>query len=140
MWFIYALLSAICAGGVAVVTKMCCKPGNIYVVTALRMLFMSLTIFGVTFLLKKYNSFTLSSLSSQDWISIITTGILGGLGALFYFMGINQGNVAGVVAIERLGIVFVIAFAYLFLGESVSLFKALGALLMVSGGYLIVYY
>lgn len=140
IWFIHALLSAICAGGVAVVTKMNCKPANIYMVTALRMLAMGLTIFAVTLLIRKYNGFTLSSLDMRHWISIAATGVLGGLGALFYFMALDCGNVAHVVAIERLGIIFVIVFAYLFLGESVSVLKALGGLLMVSGGYLIVYY
>ncbi|MCL4361477.1 EamA family transporter [Candidatus Dependentiae bacterium] len=140
MWLIYALLSALCAAAVAIMAKFSCKPVDIYMVTTIRAFIMAFTIMLVTLSLKRFGYFSLSALDLKDWLIIIATGIVGGLGWLFYFMALDCGNAAHVVAIDRLGIIFVLVLSFVFLGETLSLIKMLGGLIMIAGAYLIIYF
>lgn len=139
MWFIYALLSALCAATVAILSKFHTKLFNIYTVTTVRAFLMAFTILLVTVGLQRFSYLSLTNLDFKDSLIIFLTGVVGGLGWLFYFMALDCGYASNVVAIDRLGIIFVLIFSFVFLGESFSIVKALGGLLMMVGAYLIIY-
>ena len=137
MWLIYALLSAIFAAGVAISGKLGLRNVDSTLATTIRSMIMVIFLVIVSLSLKKFRGFTLTSLSNRDWLLIIAAGIFGALSWLFYFLALQYGRATPVVAIDRLSIVFVLVFAILFLGESLSWLTIAGALLMVGGAILV---
>lgn len=138
MWIIYAFLSAITASLVAIFGKLGLKNVDSTLATTIRAIIMALFLISVSLALKKFQGFSLSSLSSKDWLLIVLAGIAGALSWLFYFFALKIGPASQVAVIDRLSLVFVILLAALFLGESLTLKVVLGAILMVIGAILIV--
>jgi len=137
MWLLYALLSAIFAAGVAIVSKLGLKGLDSTLATTIRSIIMALFLLVVSLSLQKFRDFNLHSLSNRDWLLIVCAGIFGALSWLFYFFALKNGPATPVVAIDRLSLVFVFIMALLFLGESFSLKALVGVLLMVGGAILI---
>lgn len=137
MWLIYAFLSSITAALVAIFAKLGLKGIDSTLATTIRSIIMAVFLLLVSFFLKKFQGFSLSSLGSKDWILIVLAGIAGALSWLFYFLALKTGLATKVVAIDRLSLVFVIIFATIFLGEKLGWKSVLGALLMVAGAIII---
>lgn len=137
MWLLYAILSAVTAAAVAVFGKLGLKNLDPTLATTIRSIIMAGFLVIVSLFLKKFEGFTLASLSSKDWLLIALAGISGALSWLFYFIALKTGFATKVVAIDRLSIVFVIILAAVFLGESLGWKTALGGLLMVLGAILV---
>lgn len=137
MWIIYAFLSAITAALVAIFGKLGLKNVDSILATTIRSVIMALFLISVSLALKKFQGFSLSSLSSNDWVLIVLAGIAGALSWLFYFFALKIGLASQVAVIDRLSLVFVILLSALFLGESLTLKVILGMLLMVLGAILI---
>lgn len=137
MWLLYAFLSAIAAALVAIFAKLGLKGVDSTLATTIRSIIMAVFLFLVSFFLKKFQGFSLTSFSSNDWMFIILAGIAGALSWLFYFLALKTGLASKVVVIDRLSLVFVIIFAAVFLGEKLSWRVVLGALLMIAGAIII---
>lgn len=139
MWIIYALISALTAALVAIFAKMGLKGIDSTLATTVRSIIMAGFLVIVSFLFRKFDGFSLSTFSSKDWLLIILAGIAGAVSWLFYFLALKNGNASGVVAIDRLSIVFVVIFAAIFLSEGLGWQSVIGALLMFSGAVLIAF-
>lgn len=137
MWLFYAFLSAIFAAGVAIVGKLGLKTLDSTLATTIRSLVMAGFLLVVSFMMNKFKGFTLNSLSGKEWALIIAAGIFGALSWLFYFFALKNGPATGVVAIDRLSIVFVFILAAIFLGENFS-WRALGGVLLIALGAFLV--
>lgn len=137
MWALYALLSSIFAAGVAIVGKLGLKNLDSTLATTIRSVIMALFLVIVSVSLKKFRGFSLGSLTDRDLLFIIAAGIFGALSWLFYFFALKNGPATPVVAIDRLSIIFVLAMAAMFLGESLTFKSIVGALMMVGGAILI---
>lgn len=137
MWLLYAFLSAVTAALVAIFGKLGLKNVGATLGTTIRSLIMAAFLVLVSLFLRKFDGFSLPSLSGKDWLWIVLAGIAGALSWLFYFIALKSGMVAKVVAIDRLSIVLAVALAALVLGESFGWKTALGSLLMVGGAILI---
>ena len=137
MWLAYAFLSAIFAAAVAIFGKLGLKGLDTTLATTIRALIMAGLLFVVSLSLGKFNGFTFSALSSREWILIALSGVAGAASWLFYFFALKDGPVSPVAAIDRLSIVFVVALAALFLGETIGWKTALGSFLIVVGAILI---
>ncbi|KKW22313.1 MAG: hypothetical protein UY71_C0002G0005 [Parcubacteria group bacterium GW2011_GWB1_52_7] len=137
MWLLFAFLSAIAAAGVAIFAKLGLQTIDSTLATTVRSVIMAGFLVIVSFLLKKFDGFSLTSFSSREWILIALAGIAGALSWLFYFFALKQGFASRVAAIDRLSLVFVVVLAAVFLGETLGWKSALGALLMVAGALLI---
>ena len=137
MWLLFAFLSAIAAAGVAIFAKLGLQTIDSTLATTVRSVIMAGFLVIVSFLLKKFDGFSLPSFSSREWILIALAGIAGALSWLFYFFALKQGFASKVAAIDRLSLVFVVVPAGVFLGETLGWKSALGALLMVAGALLI---
>lgn len=137
MWLLFAFLSAIAAAGVAIFAKLGLQTIDSTLATTVRSVIMAGFLVIVSFLLKKFDGFSLTSFSSREWILIALAGIAGALSWLFYFFALKQGFASKVAAIDRLSLVFVVVLAAVFLGETLGWKSVLGALLMVAGALLI---
>ena len=137
MWVIYALFSALGAALVAIFAKLGLEEIDSTLATTIRSIIMALFLVLVSLLFHKFDGFTLGALTSRSWILIALAGIAGAMSWLFYFLALKTGAATGVVAIDRLSIVFVVLLAALFLGEAFTWKVALGALLVVDGALLI---
>ncbi len=136
IWILYALLSAIFAALVAILGKIGLQNIDSTLATTVRAVVMALFLFFVSLALGKFN--LIGTIKSKVLLFIILSGVAGALSWLFYFFALKVGVASGVAAVDRLSVVFVVIFAILFLGEKLSLFTALGALLITAGAVLMV--
>lgn len=137
MWLIYAFLSAIMAASVAIFAKLGLEDIDSTLATTVRAIIMAGFLVLVSFFLKKFDGFSLTTFTSKDWLLIFAAGIAGALSWLFYFFALKNGVATGVVAIDRLSIVFVVILAAIFLAEGFGWKAVIGALLMTAGAILI---
>lgn len=75
----------------------------------------------------------LNSINSKALQFIVYSGLAGAMSWLFYFMALKNGPADGVVAFDKLSIVFVVILALLFLGEGITWQVGVGAALIVAG-------
>ena len=134
LWIIYALLSAISAAGVAIFGKLGIKNIDTTLATTVRSIIMALFLTVVALSLNKFQQ--LHTIQGKAWLYIILAGVAGALSWLFYFNALKAGPASGVAALDRLSVVFVLILAVIFLGEKLSWYSAIGALLITSGAIL----
>lgn len=134
LWIIYALLSAIFAAGVAIFGKIGIKDVDSTLATTVRSIIMALFLVVVAVSLHKFQQ--LENINSKAWIFIALSGVAGALSWLFYFYALKTGPVSGVVALDRLSVVFAVVLAILFLGEHLNWYSTLGAILLTGGAIL----
>ena len=136
-WIPFAILSALTAALVAIFGKLGLQNLDSTLATTVRSVIMAAFLVLTSLALGKFSGFSFNSLAGRDWILIIAAGISGALSWLFYFFAIKIGPVNGVVAFDRLSLVFVVIMAALFVGEALTWRVAAGAALMVGGALLI---
>lgn len=136
MWLVYALLSALTAGLVAIFGKLGLSKIDTTLATTLRALIMAGFFVVVSISLNKFKGFSFDDLNGRQWLFIVLAGLAGALSWLFYFASLKIGEASKVAAIDRLSIVFVFVFAMLFLGEKFSLTGVAGAALITGGAIL----
>jgi bacterial/archaeal transporter family protein len=130
-WIFYAITSALFASLVAIFGKIGLKDVDSTVATTIRSVVMAVFLIAVTISLGKTN--LLHTFDSKALTYIVLSGIAGALSWLFYFFAIKHGPVGSVVAIDKTSIAFVFLLAVLFLGETFTWMKTLGAILVVLG-------
>lgn len=136
MWIIYAFISALFAGMVAVLAKLGLKNVDSTLATTVRAFIMA-GFLGITAgVLKKFQGFSLATFTGREWMYIALSGVAGALSWLFYFVALKNGTAVTVSAIDRLSIVFVLVFAALFLGEGFTVWKVVGVLCIALGAFL----
>lgn len=135
MYLLFALLSAIFAALVAVFGKIGLGKIDTTLATTLRAIVMATLLVLASFALKKWD---LSQITTKAYLYIFLAGVAGALSWLAYFFALKLGPATSVAAIDRLSVVFVILFAALFLGESLTIKSALGGLLIVLGAFLLI--
>lgn len=137
MWLFYAFLSAFTAALVAIFAKLGLKEIDSTLATTIRAIIMAVFLVLVSIAFKKFNGFSFGDLAGREWVLITFAGIAGALSWLFYFLAIKTGTASGVVAIDRLSVVFVVLLAAFFLGEALTWQSVFGALLITVGAILI---
>ena len=136
-WSIYALLSAVFAAMVAIFGKIGLKEVDSTLATTIRSIVMAIFLVGVAFTLGKFSF--LNTFNSKAILFIILSGVAGALSWGFYLFAIKSGTVSGVVAIDRTSVIFAFILAILFLSETFTWFKALGAILIAVGAVLLAF-
>lgn len=138
-WTIFALLSAVSAAAVAILGKIGLKGVDSTLATTIRAVVMSVFLVVVTLSLGKFNGISsIQSIGNKALIYIVLSGIAGALSWLFYFFALKFGPASGVSAIDRTSAMFVLILAVLFLGETLTWFKAIGAIFIVGGAILMI--
>lgn len=134
MYIIFALLSAISAAFVAIFGKIGLSKVDTTLATAIRAVIMAVLLVVAAIVLKKWN---LSQIDNKALLFIFLAGLAGATSWFFYFLALKMGPATAVAALDRLSVVFVIIFATVFLGESLTIKSVLGGLLIVAGAILL---
>jgi bacterial/archaeal transporter family protein len=131
MWWIYALLSALFAALTAVLAKAGIKGVNTDLATAIRTVVILIIAWGIAFFRGETSG--LQALSRNNFIFLCLSGVATGLSWIFYFKALQLGKVSQVAPVDKLSVALAIIFSVIFLGETLTLKIALGALLIIAG-------
>ena len=131
MWRTYALLSAIFAPLVAIFAKVGIKGVDTDLATAIRTVVILIVAWAIAFF--RGGTATIGTLSKQNLLFLVLSGIATGLSWVFYFKALQLGKVSQVAPIDKLSVALAIALSVIFLGETLTWKAALGAGLIISG-------
>lgn len=137
MWIVYAILSAVFASLTAILSKIGMAGINSNLATAIRTVVVLFLAWALVFITGQYNN--LGSLTKQNWIFLILSGIATGLSWLFYFQALQIGEASVVVPIDKFSVVITMILAFLFLGENLDLQKLIGGGLIAMGTLVLVF-
>ncbi|WP_426477459.1 EamA family transporter [Chryseobacterium sp. CBSDS_008] len=137
MWWVYALLSAFFASLTAIFAKIGITGVNSNLATAIRSFIILLVAWGIVFARSEYKG--IPALSRHNLIYIAVSGIATGLSWIFYFKALQLGKVTQVAPVDKLSVALTIILSVLFLGESLTLKTAIGALLIIAGTVLLIF-
>ena len=137
MWWFYALLSALFAALTAIFAKIGIKQVDTDLATAIRTVVILILAWGIAYFRGGLSS--INSLTRQNYIFLILSGLATGLSWIFYFKALQLGKVSQVAPVDKMSVAFVILFSVIFLGEAVSWKMALGAALIISGTLVLIF-
>lgn len=136
-WIIFALLSAITAALVAIFGKIGLQGIDTNTATAIRAVIMAIFLIGVITVQGKLHDIKPILLNNRALLYITLSGIAGALSWLFYFIALKNGKVSQIVPIDRLSMVFALVFAFIILGEKISIKTGIGAVIMTIGAIIV---
>jgi len=131
MWWSYALLSALFAALTAVFAKVGIKGVDSDLATAIRTVVIVMIAWMIA--LVKGSTSALPSLSKQNYIFLILSGIATGLSWIFYFKALQIGKVSQVAPVDKLSVAIAIIISVIFLHEPLTWKNAAGAFLIIGG-------
>ncbi|RYD19643.1 MAG: EamA family transporter [Verrucomicrobiaceae bacterium] len=130
-WIYWALLSALFAGVTAVLAKAGVAEVDSNLATAVRTVVILL--FSWAIVLATGKGGEMGQFSGKTWMFLSLSGIATGLSWLCYFRALQLGDVAQVAPVDKLGVVFAILLAALFLKEKITAQHLVGGVLVVAG-------
>ncbi|MEO6070364.1 MAG: EamA family transporter [Chitinophagaceae bacterium] len=131
MWWIFALLSAFFAALTAIFAKVGIKGVDTDLATAIRTVVILFIAWGIAF--ARGGAATITTLSKQNIIFLILSGVATGLSWVFYFKALQLGKVSQVAPVDKLSVALAIIIAAVFLGEPLTAKTIVGALLIIGG-------
>ncbi len=134
-WFAWALLSASFAGAAAVLTKIGVANVPSHLATAIRTSVVLVLTWGIA--LSTASPRILRTVDGRTWLFLTLSGLATGLSWLCYFRALQLGSASKVASIDKLSVVFVVAFAVAFLGEALTWRAMLGVGLITLGAILL---
>ena len=135
-WMIYAVLSALFAALTSILAKIGISGVESNLGTAIRTGVVLLMAWIIV--LAKGKQHQIKTLDKKELVFIALSGIATGASWLFYYYAIQNGIVSVVVPIDKLSIVFTVAFSYFVFKEKLSRKAFAGLALMVVGTLLMV--
>ena len=136
-WFLWAFLSAFFAGVTAILAKIGMSGVNSNLATAIRTTVVLVFTWGIAFATSKPSA--MFELSRRTWLFLALSGLATGLSWLCYFRALQLGEASRVAPVDKLSVVFVIAFAALFLHETLRWQHWIGGGLIVAGAITLVW-
>jgi len=127
-------MSAVFAALVAIFGKIGIHDIDSTLATTVRSIVMAGFLIIISLMLGKFKLW--SSLDNKSLIFIVLAGISGATSWLFYFLALRFGPATGVVALDKLSVVFVAIFAAIFLAEKMTWNVGLGVVLITTGALL----
>ena len=137
MWWIYALLSALFASLTAIFAKIGITGVNSNLATAIRTIIILFVAWGIV--LARGEEKGITSLTKQNIIFLIISGVATGLSWVFYFKALQIGKVSQVAPVDKLSVALTIGLSVLFLGEALTIKTAIGAVLIVAGTLILIF-
>ncbi len=131
MWLVYTLLSALFAALTAIFAKIGVANVNSNLATGIRTIVVLIMIWSI--IMARDEAKGINTLSKQNIVFLVISGVATGLSWIFYFKALQIGNVSQVAAIDKLSLALTIIIAVLFLGEPLTLKTFLGASLIIIG-------
>jgi len=135
-WQFYALASAFFAGLVVVLAKIGVAQIPSNVATLIRTLV--ITVFLLALISWRQEWVSPAVLDKKGVIFLILSGLATGLSWIFYFRALQLGPASGVVALDKLSLLFAVIFAAVFLGEHLGWQQWGGVALMLAGALLVI--
>ena len=135
-WQAWALLSAVFAALTAIFAKVGVENINPDLATFIRTI---VVLISFAFLLFTTGQFVApNAVSAKTWTFLILSGLATGASWLCYFRALKLGPATLVAPIDKLSVVLVALFAFVFLGERPSATGWLGIALISAGAVLLV--
>lgn len=131
MWWIYALLSAFFAALTAILAKIGIKGVDSNLATAIRSFIILLLAWGIVYFQGGVEK--LSLLTRTNLIFLVLSGVATGLSWIFYFRALQLGQVSQVAPVDKLSVAVAIMLSVVFLGEKLTWYTGIGALLIIVG-------
>jgi transporter family protein len=130
-WFWWALLSALFAGITAILAKIGVAGVDSDLATAVRTTVILVFAWSVFFATAPARD--LLRLTGRNWLFLVLSGFATGLSWICYFRALQLGEASRVAPVDKLSVVFAIAFAALILREHLGWQQWLGGALIVTG-------
>lgn len=136
MWIFFAFGSALFAGMTAILSKSGIKNTDSNVATAIRTIVVLLFSWMMVFIVGSQD--TIGEISGKTFLFLVLSGLATGASWLCYFKALQLGNVNKVTPIDKSSTILTMVLAFVFLGESVTMIKAVAMLLIGVGTYLMI--
>ena len=136
MWWIYALLSALFAALTAIFAKIGMKGVDTDLATAVRTVVVLVLAWSIAFF--RGGTDSIMTLTKNNIIFLVLSGMATGLSWIFYFRALQLGKVSQVASIDKLSVALAIIFSIMFLGETITLKTAIGAVFIILGAIVII--
>ena len=137
MWWIYALASAVFAALTAIFAKIGIKGVDTDLATGIRTVIILVLAWAIVFY--RGTNGTIGSLTKTNWTFLILSGFATGLSWICYFKALQLGEVSKVAPVDKLSVALAIILSVLFLHEQLTLKTAIGALLIISGTFVLIF-
>src|SRR3954466_9275140 len=136
-WIVWALLSALFAAGTAILAKVGVEGVDANIATAVRTSVIVVFTWLVAYLFSPSPAFAVPTRRALTFL--VLSGFATGLSWLCYFRALQLGPASAVAPIDKLSVVLVILFAWMFLGEGLTAHKVVGGLLIAGGAATLVF-
>jgi transporter family protein len=130
-WLFWAVLSALFAAATALLAKVGVAHVDPNLATAIRT--SVVVVFAWTIALSLGTHAGLVHVGRRSWLFLIASGLATGLSWICYFRALSMGEASKVAPIDKLSVVFVVLLAWPLLGETITLAKGAGVLLIAAG-------
>lgn len=136
-WWMYALLSALCAALIPVLGKLGLRTLPTDVATVLRSFGMSAVLVVFAAATGAWPSLgALREGGTRAVLLVALTGLAGALSWIFYFKALSVGEASRVAPLDKLSVPLAVIFAAVLLGERPSAINWLGVVLVAVGALL----
>jgi len=136
-WLFWALLSAVFAALTAIFAKVGLEKVDSDFATWIRTIVIIVALTGFLYFAGKWRNPL--ELSSKSWLFLGLSGLATGASWVCYFRALKVGDASKVAPVDKLSLLLVAVFAFLFLGERPSAREWVG-ILMIGMGVLILAY
>src|ERR1700750_2919794 len=134
-WQLWAVLSAMFAALTAIFAKVGVENVNSDFATFIRTIVILLTLALILLATGQFQN--PAAVSGRTYLFLVLSGLATGASWICYFRALKLGDAAQVAPIDKLSVVLVAVFAFLFLGERPSGQNWLGIALIAAGAVLI---
>ncbi|MBX2923171.1 MAG: EamA family transporter [Chitinophagaceae bacterium] len=131
MWFYYALLSALFAALTAIFAKVGVANISSNLATGIRTIVILVMVWSIVLANNETKGF--SSLTKQNIVFLVLSGLATGLSWLFYFKALQTGKVSEMAPVDKLSVAIAIILSALFLKEALTFKTIIGASLVIGG-------
>lgn len=135
MWILWAVLAAISAALVIVLTKAGLKNVEPSLAFAIQAVLILLITWAVV--IYQGNFSDIKSIEKNAWIFLLAAGIFTSLSTLFSYKALSLGKASSVATIERSSLIIAIVLSVLFLKEKLTWQIIIGGIAMMAGALLI---
>ncbi|GGE38701.1 transporter family protein [Pedobacter psychrotolerans] len=135
MWILWAVLAAISAALVIVLTKAGLKNVDSSLAFAIQAVLILLITWGVV--IYQGNVGDWKGIEKNDWIFLLAAGVFTSLSTLFSYKALSMGPASYVATIERSSLIFAIILSIFFLKEKITWQIVVGGIAIIGGAMLI---